>query len=116
MNIIEAVMVFAFITALFETVILMKIKPSTRLRILGSPVAVGCIHAIAFGVNMAVHYGTVTGSMTAVTAALASFVTVPAVRWYSGCIKAGRYYPGIRTYSVLEVAGLTVTSIAPRKQ
>lgn len=114
MNIIEAVLVFALITALFETVILMKIKPSTRLRVLGSGFAVGCIHAIAFGVNMAVHYGTVTGSMTAVTAALASFVTVPAVRWYSGYIKAGRYYPGIKTYSVLEVAGLKVTRMESR--
>lgn len=98
MNIVEAVFVFAVITALFETVILMKIKPRTRVRILGSSFCVGMIHVAAFAVNLAVHYGTVTGSMTAITAALSSFVTVPLVRAYSGRIFRNQYFPGWAKY------------------
>lgn len=94
MNFVEAVLVFALITSLFETVILLKIRPRTRLRMLGSPYVVALIHTIVFGTNIAVHYGTLVGSMTAITAALTSFVTVPIVRKISGYIHDGRYYAG----------------------
>lgn len=100
MNLVEAVLIFAAITALFETVILMKVKPRTRLRVLGNAKWVALIHAIVFFVNIAVHYGTLTGSMTAITAALSSFVTIPLVRWYSGYITNGHYFPGIAKYNV----------------
>jgi hypothetical protein len=98
MNIVEAVLVFAAITAVFEFIVLMKIRPRTRLRILGSSSGVGLIHAIAFGLNLAVHYGSVTGSMTAITASLVSFATVPLVRMLSGYIHDGRYYNGLLKY------------------
>lgn len=103
MNLIEAVLVFAAITAAFELVILMKLAPRTRCRVLGSAAWVTLIHAIVFGINIAVHYGTITGSMTAITAALTSFVTVPFARWLSGHVSNGIYHPGVLKYTVDEL-------------
>ena len=95
---LEAVLVFAAITMAFETVVLMKIKPRTRCYVLGSDWLVLLIHAIAFGANLAIHYGSVTGSMTAITAALTSFITVPLIRKFSGYTHKGVYHPGWRNY------------------
>lgn len=103
MNLIEAVLVFAAITAAFELVILMKLAPRTRCRVLGSRGWVLFIHAVAFGLNLAVHYGTLTGSMTAITAALTSFVTVPFARWLSGYVADGIYHPGVLKYTVNQI-------------
>lgn len=100
MNIILAVLVFALISALFEAVLILKLKPRTRLRVLGSSVWVMVIHTVIILANLWIHFGTVTGSMTAVTAGLASFATVPVMRWYCGFIKNGKYYPGVRAYAV----------------
>lgn len=100
---IETVFVFAFVSALFELVVLMKIRPRTRLRILGSKRWVLLIHAMTFLINIVVHYGTVTGSLTAITAALASFATIPLATWISGSIANGMYRPGYLKYNVLEL-------------
>lgn len=99
MNLIEAVLVFAAITAAFELVILMKLAPRTRCRVLGSARWVLFIHTAVFTINLAVHYGTLVGSMTAITAALTSFVTVPFARWLSGHIANGIYHPGVLKYT-----------------
>lgn len=101
---IEAVLLFALITSIFELVILLKLKPRTRLRLLGSPYAVSLVHAIVFAINIAVHYGTLVGSMTAITAALTSFVTVPFARFLSGYIRDGAYYPGIFKYQATQLS------------
>jgi len=37
------------------------------------------VHTIAIGVNFVIHWGTIVGTMTAITAGLVSFVTVPLV-------------------------------------
>jgi hypothetical protein len=95
---IEAVFVFAAVTALFETIILLKVPVYWRLRILGSPMIVGVIHLFAILANLWVHWGTITGTMTAIVAGLSSFGTIPAVRWYVGYIHHRRYYPGIKRY------------------
>lgn len=96
---VDAVALFALCSALFEAVILMKLPLKLRLRILGSGTAVGCIHILITLSNLFIHFGTVTGTMTAVVSGLASFVTVPLIRWYGGCIRRGRYYPGVRRYA-----------------
>lgn len=100
MNIILAVLIFALISALFEAVLLWKIKPRTRLRVLGSSMWVAVIHTSIILANLWIHFGTVTGSMTAVTAGLASFATVPAMRYFCGFVKNGKYYPGVHRYAV----------------
>lgn len=98
---IEAVMLFAALTGVFEWVLLLKLKPRQRIRILRFP---GLITAALFAANLIIHWGTMTGSMTAVTAALASFIVTSAARSYWGyATKAsdGRiwYVPGVVKYT-----------------
>ncbi len=96
---IEAVFTFAFVSALFEFVVLMKIRPGTRCRVLGSGRWVSLIHILVVSANLIIHYGTITGTMTAVTAGLVSFATIPFTRWLSGYITAGVYHPGRIRYN-----------------
>jgi len=104
---INAVLLFAALSALFEFAIVMKLKPRTRLRILGNDNKVRLIHLIVFVINISIHYGTVVGSMTAIVAALASFITIPLARWVSGYIQSYRsgngklehYKPGLIHYN-----------------
>lgn len=96
---IEAVFTFAFVSALFEFVVLMKLKPRTRCRVLGSGRWVATIHTLTVLINILIHFGTITGTMTAVTAGLVSFATIPFTRWVSGHITAGVYYPGRIRYT-----------------
>ena len=91
---IEAVFLFGFVSALFEIVVLMKLKPRTRLKLLGSKPRTLLTHTIVFALNIVVHYGTVTGSMAAIVASLSSFACLPLVRWCTGYIENGYYYPG----------------------
>lgn len=74
---IEAVFIFAALTALLEWIILEKLELRTRVRVLNYP---NCITAVAFIGNLVIHWGTMTGSMTAVTAALVSMGVVSAQR------------------------------------
>ena len=75
---ITTVLVFALVTALFEGAILSEF---VSLKLMERSWFKFLVHAIAFGVNLWVHFGTITGPMTAVTAALVSFVVYPAVLW-----------------------------------
>ena len=75
---LTAVFIFALVTALFEAVILAEF---VSLRWMEKRWVKALVHTIAFGVNLAVHFGTITGTMTAVTAALVSFLVYPTVLW-----------------------------------
>ena len=75
---LTAVLVFAAITALFEAIMLMKFFSLDTMQ---NKWVAGAVHITAFLVNLVVHWGTVTGTMTAVTAALVSFAVYPAVIW-----------------------------------
>jgi hypothetical protein len=97
---VEAVLVFALLSAIFEAVLLLKLPLRFRLRMLGSGTAVGVLHTLITVANLLIHWGTLTGSMTAVVAGLASFATVPLVRWYGGYIQHGRYFPGVKRYDL----------------
>lgn len=97
---IEAVLLFAVLTGVFEWMLLMKLQPRTRLRWLGRP---GVITALAFFINLFIHYGTMTGSMTAVVAALASMIVVAILRKVDGYIVGGVYIAGFRTYTIEEL-------------
>lgn len=100
---IEAVLLFALITATFEAVVLFKLPLRWRLRLLGSGMMVGMLHVFVIAANLAVHWGTITGTMTAVTAGLTTFATVPTVRYFVGYIKNRRYYPGVKRYALTEI-------------
>lgn len=93
---IEAVLIFAFISALFELGALAYLEPRTRLRWLNRP---GTITFVVTLANLLVHWGTITGSMTAATAGLASMGTTAIARWYWGWITVVdgrvRYYHGV---------------------
>lgn len=75
---VSAVLLFAAITAVFEGILLYKY---CGLNLLQSKWFAALIHLMAFGINLAVHYGTVTGTMTAICAALVSFAVYPGIIW-----------------------------------
>jgi hypothetical protein len=72
---LEAVMIFGALSALFEAIVLWKTCPRWLIKH-GAIV----IHLFVIGVNLFIHYGTVTGTMTAIVAGLASFMVVPFMR------------------------------------
>lgn len=97
---VTAVLIFAALTAALEILILAKLSIPKRLRVLGYPTL---ITATMFALNLIIHFGTMTGSMTAIVAALASIVTVEIARWYWGYIEKNRYYPGKARFDVEQV-------------
>lgn len=72
---LEAVMVFGVLSALFEAILLWRICPKWILFR-----ASALIHIFVIGINLFIHYGTVTGTMTAIVAGLASFAVVPMMK------------------------------------
>ena len=74
---IEAVLVFGALSAAFELIVLLKFCGT---RTLNNKAFVIFVHVIVFTTNIAIHFGTITGTMTAIVAALASFATVPLAR------------------------------------
>jgi Na+-translocating ferredoxin:NAD+ oxidoreductase RnfD subunit len=93
---VETVMIFALLSAAFEFALLSKLKPRTRLRLLGSQRLIVATHAFFIISNLVVHYGTVTGSMTAIVAGIA---VMPIARVVYGSITRNQYHPGIVKYS-----------------
>jgi uncharacterized membrane protein len=83
---IDAVLAFGFLLAAMEFVVLSMIPPKYRLRILGSKSLSNALHFLVFGINLAVHWGTVTGTMSATLAFVASMITVSAARFWYGTI------------------------------
>lgn len=72
---LEAVLIFGVLSALFEAIIIWKVCPRwvlARASVL--------IHVFVIGANLFIHFGTVTGTMTAIVAGLASFMVVPFMR------------------------------------
>lgn len=74
---IEAVFLFAVCSALFEAIVVWKMVPRWMLM---STAGGMLIHLIIIGGNMYIHFGTVTGTMTAIVAGLASFAVLPIMR------------------------------------
>lgn len=91
---IAIVLTFAVITALFEAFLLLKFVSLDRLM---SPWSATAVHIGVFCINLAVHFGTIVGTMTAVTAALVSFAVYPAVIWVKTYLKEYRNAKQIRT-------------------
>lgn len=71
---LATVLVFALITAIFELVILLKFVSKSSLE---KTWVQWLCHVVAFAANLTVHWGTIVGTMTAITAGLVSFATIP---------------------------------------
>lgn len=101
---IEAVLIFGIMTALFELVLLSMIPPKHRLRLLGSEPACTCMHVAFLTLNLVIHWGTLIGTMSGVGAFLMSLLTVRLARSMFGLIKDDRYYTvGWIKYSLEEL-------------
>ena len=95
---IAIVITFAVVTMLFEAILLWKfatarwltatntvnIVPAWAQKVGGKPLSftwsnIGTVHLVAILANLIVHWGTIVGTMTAISAGLVSFITVPVV-------------------------------------
>lgn len=86
---IEAVLVFGLLLSLFEFVLLSMITPKYRLRLLGSRAWSNATHMGMLLINIWMHWGTVTGMMSATGAFVTSIVTVEVARMMYGTITDG---------------------------
>lgn len=75
---VTAVLIFALLSATFEMILLLKLAPRTLLM---KPWFQVTTHTVVIAANLAIHFGTITGTMTAITAGLVSFATVPMCCW-----------------------------------
>lgn len=91
---ISAVLTFALITAIGELILLHYIPRKTMLRILGSKNRAIWLHLMMASLNLWIHWGTITGSMTAVTAFVVSVGVVAIARKWYGQMHGDHYIPG----------------------
>ena len=84
---IEAVLVFGLMLAVFEFIVLSMVPPRYRLRLLGSKGASSAVHVGMLALNLWVHWGTVTGTMSATGAFIVSIITVSIARIVYGTIQ-----------------------------
>lgn len=87
---IEAVFVFGALMVAFEFVVLSMVAPRYRLRLLGSKAACTALHFGMLGLNLAVHWGTLTGSMAATGAFVASIAATGLAKLCYGTISNNR--------------------------
>lgn len=73
---IESVVVFGLLTAAVEFLLLYKFMP---LRWLQRKPVQATLHFGVAALNLLIHWGTIVGTMTAITALFVSFATVPLV-------------------------------------
>lgn len=83
---VEAVIVFALLLAVFEFVVLSMIPPRFRLRLLGSRGGCITVHVFALVLNLWIHWGTVTGTMAATGAFVVSMITVEVAKLVYGTV------------------------------
>ena len=89
---IDAVLLFGALNVCFEFVLLCMLSPRTRLRLLGNEGASNAMHVFFLVANLAIHWGTLVGTMAGVLAFVASIVTVNVAGKLFGTITEGRYY------------------------
>lgn len=71
---VSTVLIFAALSALFELILLLRFAPQSLITRNWFQV---CVHTLVIVANLAIHFGTVVGTMTAITAGLVSFGTMP---------------------------------------
>lgn len=70
---LTATLLFALLSATLELILLLKFAPQ---RLLHKTWFVNTVHLTVAVLNLVIHFGTLVGTMTAITATLVSFVTV----------------------------------------
>lgn len=101
---VEIVLTFGLMMAAFEFVLLVMLPVRVRLRLLGSQQYKMMAHMGMLLINLWVHWGTVTGTMSATLAFIASLGVLEASTRLFGKMVEGRYYHvGLIKYSLLEV-------------
>lgn len=97
---IEIVLMFGLINVIFEFVLLSMVSPKHRLRLLGNRHSQMLLHMAFLIVNLWVHWGTVTGTMSSIVAFICSMITVQIAQILYGKIVDGRHYTtGLIRYS-----------------
>lgn len=72
--------------------ILADMHPVRRAKLMGSPMLV---HLIVIGSGLAIHGGSADGAMAAIVSAVFSALYVRFQQRIYGCIRKGRWYPGV---------------------
>ena len=89
---IEAVFVFSVMNVVFEFIVLSMLSPRVRLRVLGSPNKQNALHVGFLLLNLLIHWGTVTGTMSAIGAFLCSMVSVAVAKLVYGYVTPDLVY------------------------
>lgn len=100
---IEAVVFFGIINVIFEFVVLSMLPPRMRLRLLGNKGAQTITHFAVMVFVLWVHWGTVSGTMSAFFSFIISMFTVLIAKNIFGYIKDGVFHRRIIGYSVDEL-------------
>lgn len=101
---IEVVLLFGAVNVLFEFIVLSMLSPRTRLRVLGSHAACVAFHFGFLFLNLLIHWGTVSGTMSAIVAFVCSIATIAVAKKVFGEITDNRYYRvGLVRYSLEEL-------------
>lgn len=100
---IEAVVFFGMINVIFELVVLGMVPPRARLRLLGNKGAQTAVHVAVMCFVLIVHWGTVTGTMSAFFSFILSMVTVSIAQVMFGYVRGTTYRRGIIGYNKEEL-------------
>ena len=101
---VETVLIFGLVISCFEFVVICMIPVRSRLRMLGNTSQKTMFHVGMFSINLIVHWGTVTGTMSATLAFICSLAVIGGAAKLFGFITEGRYYTiGFIRYSVEEL-------------
>lgn len=95
---IDAVLMFGILNILFEFVLLSMLPVKTRLRVLGSKTKQRVLHASFLVANLAIHWGTLIGTMSGIFAFVCSILTVALARMWFGHITNEIYRRGVLAY------------------
>ena len=101
---IEAVIFFGLINIVFEFVVLSMVPPRARLRLLGNKGAQTFVHVAVMIFVLTVHWGTVTGTMSAFFSFILSMVTVFVAQVMFGYVQGTTYRRGIIGYKIEELS------------
>lgn len=100
---VEAVIFFGIINVVFEFVVLGMVPPKWRLRVLGNANYQTTLHVVIMLLVLIVHWGTVTGTMSAFFSFVLSKVTVGIARITWGYVDGTKYRRGIVRYRPQEL-------------
>ncbi len=101
---VEIVLTFGLMMSLFEFVLVVMLPVRVRLRLLGNASYKMMAHMGMLLINLWVHWGTVTGTMSATLAFIASLGVLEASTRLFGKLVDGRYYTiGLVRYNASEL-------------